>query len=282
MRFNITDEYSSLKSVILGTAEEFYQGEKINLGMDKYYGTSQAPTPTGLNLELQQLRLCLETSGVQVLSPAPSKEVPQQLAPRDIGFVIGDTFVFSNMTRVSRKNEARFIKDILQNFTGSNLQTPDDVFLEGGNVMLDGEKLFVGIGLRTTESAVDFLETSFGDKYRVIPVRLSSKEEILHLDAVLNIFGEGKAVCYEDGIMDLPSELSDYKLLKITKEEKELGGCNFLCIDQKTILTRDGLPRLYDYFKSQGYGVYSVGWDELKKTGIVGPRCATLPLIRLS
>ncbi len=282
MRFNITDEYSPLKSVILGTAEEFSQGEKINLGMEKYYGTSQAPTSTGLDLELQQLRFCLKTSGVQVLNPRPSKEVPQQLAPRDIGFVIGDTFIFSNMARISRKNEARFIKDVLHNFTGNSLQTPADVFLEGGNVVLDGEKLFVGIGLRTTESAVNFLEKSFGDKYRVIPVRLSHKEEIIHLDAVLNIFGEGKAVCYKDGIVDLPSELLDYKLLKITKEEKELGGCNFLCLDQKTVLMRNGLPRLYDYFKSQGYKVYSVCWDELKKTGIVGPRCATLPLNRLS
>lgn len=280
MKLNITNEFNKLEAVILGTTQEFYEGERINEGMLKYYGTSTRPRITGLEEEYNTLKKILQKYGVKVYLPQPSKEVPQQLAPRDIGFVIGDTFVFSNMTRESRKNESVCIKHIVDEFKGNILYTPKEVNLEGGNIVIDGDKIFVGIGIRTTPNAVDFLKANFGKEYKIIPVTLCSHEEVIHLDAVFNILDCGIAVAYTECLIDAPDEILKYKIIGITKEEKDLGGCNFLSVDRKTKIFRKGLENLTNKVEKLGYKVETTKWEESKKTGTTGPRCAILPLAR--
>jgi N-dimethylarginine dimethylaminohydrolase len=231
--FRIHSEIGKLKIAIMGTTDEFTMGERINEGMRKYYGTKNGPQVNKLTQEYRMLQDILEKYGVTVLQPQASSGVPQQLAPRDIGFVIGDTFVFSNMTWESRKKEAVFIKHIIDQFKGNVLRTPKNVYLEGGNIVIDGNNIFVGIGIRTTPNAIDFLKANFGPDYKIIPIAICEHEEVIHLDAVFNILDDGIVLIYKKCLTKLPSELSDYKIIGITKQEKDSGGCNFLSIDKK-------------------------------------------------
>lgn len=282
MKFNIVNETNKLKAVILGTAEGFYQGPKINEGMRRYYGKTNGPTADRLASEYDQIKKKLQNYGVTVYQPQPSQAIPQQLAPRDIGFVVDDTFVFSSMTCESRKNEALAIQHIINQFAGNVLHTPEEVHLEGGNIVIDKGTLFVGIGIRTTPNAVDFLKTKFGTKYKIIPIHIHDHEEVIHLDAVFNILDDGFVVAYTKCLSPLPKELITYTILEVTKKERDLGGCNFLSIDHKTKLFRAGLTDLTAKLKSLGYTIEEVPWTETKKTGTTGPRCAVLPLVRVS
>lgn len=277
----ISSEFGKLAKVILGTADGFTQGERINDGMCKYYGTESGPTERKLAAEYLVLKNLLEKYGCSVYQPVPSAEVPQQLASRDIGFVIGDTFVFGSMARESRKKEAVHIRHIVKRFAGKVIYAPDNVCLEGGNIIVDGAKIFVGIGIRTTVNSIDFLKEEFGHKYTIIPVFLSVREEIIHLDAVFNILDKDNILVYPEGIIKIPDEFSRYNMLTVTKKEKDLGACNFLSIDHRTKIFRKDLVSLTNKLRKMGYKIETINWAETKKTGTTGPRCAVLPLIRL-
>ncbi len=164
-KFEISSEHSILKEIILGNPQSFVEGEKINEAMRKYYGTSDSPQRQKIVSEYESLSTILKQNGVNVYLPTSSQEVPQQLAPRDIGFVLGDTFVVSNMKWQSRKNEIKSIQNILSKFKGRIVNTPDDVLLEGGNIIFDKNIVFVGVGLRTSANAVQFLQSKFRHIY---------------------------------------------------------------------------------------------------------------------
>lgn len=277
MKYNISSEQGKLKEIILGNPQSFVEGEKINEAMRKYYETSNSPRREKIITEYNAIFKILRENNVNVYLPAPTKDVPQQLAPRDIGFVIGDTFFVSNMKWQSRKGEIKAIKNILFKFKGSIINTPDDVLLEGGNVIIDQNIIYVGIGLRTTENAIQFLENQLGDKYKIYPLLLSKSDEIIHLDAVFNLIGNNYALIYKNGLNVIPTK---FKLIEVTKVEKDNGACNLLSLDTNTVILRNNLQRLEKLLKRKGFKVYVVPWDESKKTGTVGPRCATLPLYR--
>lgn len=281
-RFNIYSEQGTLKEIILGNPQDFVEGEKINESMKKYYGTPNSPMRKKIIIEYNVLLKILQKNNVNVYFPASSKEVPQQLAPRDIGFVIGNTFVVSNMKWQSRKNEIRSVKEILSKFNGNIINTPTEVLLEGGNILIDRNKIFVGIGLRTTSNAVQFLEAHFGKQYKIYPLLLNTTEEIIHLDAVFNLIGGHYAIFYKNGLQKIPRIIEQYNLIEVTLQEKNNGACNLLSIDSNTVIIRNNLERIENLLKETGFRVYVANWNETKKTGTVGPRCATLPLVRNS
>ena len=279
-QFHVFSEYGRLKETILGLPESFAEGERINEAMRTFYGTKQAPQKSGLVSEYCRLQEVLESNGVRVLSPTPSEESPQQLAPRDIGFVVGNTFVVSNMKWQSRGEEIKSIGHILRELEGPVLKVPADVLLEGGNIVIDKNKIFVGIGLRTGPEAVGFLENNFGNRFTIYPIFLSKKEEIVHLDAVFSLIKEDHAIVYPDGLEGVPSVLKDYRILEVSKKEKDGGACNVLSVNSEVLVLRNGLGRIESLLTKEGFKCHAVVWDEIRKTGTVGPRCATLPLIR--
>ncbi|MFH0773430.1 MAG: arginine deiminase family protein [bacterium] len=278
MIYNINSEYGELQVVILGNPEKFTEGEQINEAMRKYYGTDNAPSRSELLTEYERIKEILMDCKVEVYFPKPTDNVPQQLAPRDIGFVIGNKFFISNMKWRSRKHEIDQIKYLLANFNGEVIQTPDNVYLEGGNIVIDEKTVYVGIGLRTSKNAVQFLKNMLGNKYVIVTIFLNHQEEIIHLDAVFNILAGKIAIVYKEGIMGtLPKK---YKYIEIDKTEKDLGACNVLSLNSRDIIIRNKLDRIENLLRNSGFTMHVVKWDEIKKTGTVGPRCATLPLMR--
>jgi len=225
-KFNVFSEFHKLTDIILGTAEDFSEGEKINMAMKKYYGTKETPDKNKLINEYKEIEKILIKNKVSVYKPTPSQKIPQQLAPRDIGFVIGNTFFLSSMKKISRRKETNCIMSILKKFKGKVVKVPDNIYLEGGNVVVDNKKVFLGIGLRTSKLAIKYLAKIFNGTFEIIPIYLSEKEEIIHLDTVFNIFGENHAIIYPDGIKNSLKIFSKYEIISITKEEKDLGACN--------------------------------------------------------
>lgn len=181
----------------------------------------------------------------------------------------------------SRRNEIQAIKNILSKFDGNIINTPKNVLLEGGNIIVDKNFIFIGIGLRTSNNAVEFLQNQFGETYMICPLYLNSSEEIIHLDAVFNLIGNNYAVIYKAGLVNIPAAIQTYNLIEVTKEEKDNGACNLLSIDSNTVIIRNNLDRIENLLRKKGFTVYVTNWDETKKTGTVGPRCATLPLVRM-
>ena len=144
MNINVHDETSRLRAVIIGSAtsngavpsiEEAYDPKsKIHIAAGTY------PKNEDMILEMAHLAAALVKHNVDVYQPVQIQNY-NQIFTRDIGFVIGDTFVRSNILP-DREKEIVAIKHVLDKMNNV-IKPPQDVHIEGGDVMLCGDYIFV-------------------------------------------------------------------------------------------------------------------------------------------
>lgn len=282
---HVNSESATLKTVILGYAENFHQVPPaiINETQKRTYFSDNAPTRETLVAELDGFRQTLEANGVTVLRPSPLSDVPDQLMPRDIGVVIGSTLVVSRMAKASRRDEWRGITWLIDQLDPAQvLFVPDPAILEGGDVIVESNVIYVGIGQRTNEAGFRFLAKSF-PHYKVVPVYLKSVaqgEDVLHLDCAFVPLGNRHALIYPDGLQDMPEIIRErYTLIPVTRDEQMALATNVLSISSGTVISRPDMVRVNVAMRAAGLQVIEVKYDDPPKTG-GSFRCTTLPLCR--
>lgn len=282
---HVNSESATLKTVILGYAENFHQIPPaiINETQKRTYFSDNAPTRETLVAELDGFRQTLEANGVTVLRPSPLSDVPDQLMPRDIGVVIGSTLVVSRMAKPSRRDEWRGITWLIDQIDPAQvLFVPDPAVLEGGDIIVEGDVIYVGIGQRTNEAGFRFVAKSF-PHHKVVPVYLKSVaqgEDVLHLDCAFVPLGNRHALIYPDGLQDMPEIIRErYTLIPVTREEQMALATNVLSIAPSTVISRPDMGRVNAALRAVGLQVIEVKYDDPPKTG-GSFRCTTLPLCR--
>ncbi|MFK7917594.1 MAG: dimethylarginine dimethylaminohydrolase family protein [Ilumatobacter sp.] len=284
----VDSETAPLRSVIVGYPDNFLQvdPEIINETQRQYYFGPDAPTPEAVTKQLNGFIDELTARGVEVLQPHPLPYVPDQMMTRDIGVVIGDTFVVTTMAARSRRHEWRGYAHLFERFPEhvKVLFGPEDLVIEGGDVIVDRGKVFVGIGQRTTLAGAAWLMQLVPD-FEIVPVNLNGLhdgEDVLHLDCSFLPVGNGHALIYPDGIRDIPAALREtYDLIEITRDEQQLLGTNVLSIDPNTVISQPTSTRINAEMRARGIEVVEVPYSEPPKTG-GSFRCCTLPLHRAS
>ena len=147
MDFFVNNEYNKLNSVILGIAHDFGGIPKISDVYDPHSRLNVIngtfPNQQAIINEIDYFQSILIKHGVNVLTP---KNIPgtNQIFTRDIGFVIEEYFFVSNVIK-ERNKEYSAIQHIVSNFNKDNIiSLSDDINIEGGDVILFGDKLFIG------------------------------------------------------------------------------------------------------------------------------------------
>lgn len=290
------NESDSLKQVIIGYPYNFRlkpdgspkQHEIINATQARYAGTAMDATAKRTIPEFHEFARIMKQQGIEVIDQSPCPEdanVPDQLTPRDIGFVVDDTFYLVNMAKSSRKREWEGIKDIISRIPQDKIiKVPDDATIEGGDVIIDKGNVYVGISQRTNWHGFSFLQRQMqGSEFNVIPIELKSPsdgEDCLHLDCVFLPVGQGHALIYPNGIKDMPSSIkTDYQLIPVSKQEQRDLATNVLAISPTTVISRDIATRVNAELQKAGLTVITIKFNEAPKTG-GSFRCCTLPLIR--
>lgn len=277
------DETAPLHEVILGYPDNFHADptliEVINATQERLYGTPDKPTQATLVKEFANLRQSLEKMGIIVHVPEPCN-VPDQLTPRDIGFVIEDTFFISNMANKSRKNEWLGIQKLISSFQKVT-RVPDNIVVEGGDIVFDRGVLYVGISQRTTLEGVEFLRQVLdGKNIKIVPILLRtlvSGENCLHLDCVFVPVGQNSALIYPQGMQEIPEELRQYDWIEVSREEEEALATNILNISPNQVISRDISVRVNQELALRGIQVIPLSFNDAPKTG-GSFRCCTLPL----
>lgn len=302
MILNIQNETSRLKTVVLGTAasngptpkiEECYDPKSIeNVRAGTY------PVEADMVKEMDAFEEVLKKYGVQVFRPTILKDVNQIFA-RDIGFVIEDRFIKSNILP-NRIDEINAISHVYQQISPDKIIIPpEEVHIEGGDVMPWNEYIFVGmysgddyadyITARTNMEAVNFLQDLFPHKkVKAFELRKSNtnpRENALHLDCCFQPIGRDKAILHKNGFLleDDYHFLLDYfgadQVFEITKDEMYDMNSNIFSISEEVIVSEKGFTRLNAWLREQGFVVEEVPYAEIgKQEGLL--RCSTLPLIR--
>ena len=191
----------------------------------------------------------LET--VEVL--ASNSECPEQVFVRDVAFKVGKI----------REKEAEIFAKYLKRKEISYYKFKSKI--EGGDVIVYNQTIFVGIGTRTKNSAIDEISKIFKD-YRIVPIKLT--KDMLHLDCVFNIVNAGCAVVYPGGITKESYKLISkiFRLIEISKEEQESLATNFLKTEG-VIFCEKTNKRVNSLIANEGERIIEVEFDEFHKLG---------------
>jgi len=299
---HINDETSPLKAVILGTARGIGDPPSIEEAYDpkskEHIKAGTYPKEADLIDEMDGFQKVLEKHNVKVYRPEIIDNY-NQVFSRDIGFVIDDKFVRPRILK-NRKEEIKGIQYVIDKIAKDDqLEVPEGVRIEGGDVMPWHDYIFVGhskkedfdkyIVARTNEEGVDFLKQNFPNK-KVMAFELKKsddepKENALHLDCCFQPIGKNRAIIHKEGFKYeadyhlLVDFFGEQNIFEITKDEMYNMNSNVFSISPEVIVTEKGFTRLNKQLRDWGFTVEEIAYSETAKMeGLL--RCSTLPLIR--
>ncbi len=303
MHLNVKNETSTLKTVVLGQAGSIGNVPTLDKAFDaKSYETilkGVYPKEEAISKEMSAFENVLLKYNVQVFRPWTLENCNQVFA-RDVGFVIDDKIINSNIIpdREDEKEAYEVIYDQISYNKIYNL--PEKADVEGGDVVLFNDTVFVGLytgadysqlkTARTNLYAFHFLEELFPDK-TLVPLELRKHDTdprqcVLHLDCAFMPVSDDKVILYKDGFLNL----SDYEMLverfgnknvfEISQEEMYFMNANIFSISPTVVVSENRFTRLNNHMENEwGLTVVRIPYFEISKMGGL-LRCSTLPLVR--
>lgn len=302
LKLNINNETSRLRAVVLGTAHSNGPTPKAEHAYDpkslEHIKAGTYPVEADMVLEMEAVANLFEKYGIKVYRPELISDY-NQIFTRDIAFVIGDTFIKANILP-DREEELDAIQYVIDQIDPTKVLTPpEEVHIEGGDVMLWNNHIFVGtykgsdykdyITARTNLEGVNYIKEMFPHKtvkeFDLVKSRIEPRDNALHLDCCFQPIGKDKGIIYKSGFR----EESDYmylvnlfgkeNLFHITREEMYHMNSNVFSISDEVVVSERNFTRLNDWMRSQGFIVEEVPYAEIsKQEGLL--RCSTMPLIR--
>ncbi|WP_205831617.1 dimethylarginine dimethylaminohydrolase family protein [Bacillus sp. RO2] len=275
MRPHANSEYDMLRKVILCKPEYMTIREVINETQEKFKNE-------GIHIEIamaQHKKFVdkLEEHGVEVILLPAMKMFPEQVFTRDIGFTLGNILFVAEMANKIRQGEEDVLKRMLEQQEISYLNLKGDM-IEGGDVIIHGETVYVGLSNRTNVAAIEHLQ-SILPHYKVVKVPF--KEKYLHLDCVFNIISPTEALYYAEAFTQQEIDIlsSQFELIEVTRDEQFTLGTNVLSIGNKKIFSLPVNPKVNAELTKRGYEIIEVDIIEIIKSG-GSFRCCTLPILR--
>lgn len=302
LELKINDETSRLQSVLLGLAtsngpaplpSEAYDPKSLEHILAGTY-----PAEADMILELESFFEVLSRYEVTVYRPELIENY-NQIFVRDIGFVIDGFFIKSNILP-EREGELKAIDYLIQKMNPSKvIQPPEEVHIEGGDVLLWRNYVFVGTykgsdyaeykTARTNTAGVQFIRNLFPGKivkeFDLIKSKIEARDNALHLDCCFQPVGKDKAIIYKRGFR----EESDYlflvnlfgkeNLFHVKRNEMYNMYSNVFSIDTNVVVSDKKFKRLNKWLRAHDFTVEEISYCEIaKQEGLL--RCSTLPLLR--
>ena len=302
LQLNINNETSRLKAVVLGSALHNGPTPKADEAYDpkslEHILAGTYPLEKDMVNEMEAFNTVLKKYDVTVFRPEMIENY-NQIFTRDIGFVIGDVFIKSNILP-DRERELDAIQYIIDQVDPDKVvRPPEEVHIEGGDVMLWNEYIFIGtykgsdykdyITARTNMHGVQYIKDLFPNKivreFDLVKSKIEARDNALHLDCCFQPVGKDKGIIYKNGFREeadylfLVNLFGKKNLFHVTREEMYHMNSNVFSIDNHVIVSERNFTRLNNWLRDNGFVVEEIPYAEIaKQEGLL--RCSTLPLIR--
>ena len=299
---HLKNETSRLRAVVLGSAinngptptfEEAYDPKSLEHIIAGTY-----PKEENMVKEMEAFNKVFQKYDVKVFRPEIIENY-NQIFTRDIGFVIDDVFIKANILP-ERERELDAIQYIIDQINPKKvLRPPEEVHVEGGDVMLWNDYIFIGtykgsdyknyITARTNMHGVNYIKKLFPNKivkeFDLVKSKLIARDNALHLDCCFQPVGATKGIIYKSGFREeadyvfLINLFGKENLFHITRDEMYYMNSNVFSIDKNIIVSEQNFTRLNNWLRSNEFIVEEIPYAEIaKQEGLL--RCSTLPLIR--
>ena len=302
LSLNVKNETSRLRAVVLGSAVSNGPTPKASEAYDpkslEHILAGSYPLEKDMIAEIEAFNEVFKKYDIKVYRPELIENY-NQIFSRDIGFVIDDFFIKSNILP-DRERELDAIQYILDQMNPEKvIRPPEAIHIEGGDVMLWNDYIFIGtykgsdykdyITARTNLAGVRYIKEMFPNKivkeFDLVKSKIEARDNALHLDCCFQPVGKDKGIIYKSGFR----EESDYvylvnlfgkeNLFHITRDEMYHMNSNVFSIAPDVVVSEKNFTRLNQWLRNNGFTVEEIPYAEIaKQEGLL--RCSTLPLIR--
>lgn len=297
----VDNEYSTLKSVILGLAEDMGDPPKVFDVYDPrslyHIKNNSYPSEVDVKKDVESFYKILIKHNVDVLRPDNIKNCNQVFA-RDLGFTISNIFFQSNIVP-NREEELVGVSGIINNLDAGVVKLPDYMHIEGGDVVIHNDKLFVGtysgedyselITARTNQESISYLEKMIPSK-EIMSINIKKSntdvfENVLHLDCCFQPIGKRKAIICPDSFVNksdveyLISYFGKKNTYLAYGQEAYMLISNLLVISPEVIVSDKRFSKINTWLERNDFLVEKISYKNVSKmSGLF--RCSTLPLLR--
>lgn len=298
----IKNEFAKLETVVVGIANSIGQTPAIDNCYDpkskEHIAAGTYPSESSLISEIDNLANELSKRGIKVIRPEQIKNY-NQIFSRDIGFVVDDKFIISQMIE-ERSREIEALEDFLDLLSSENvIKMVGDAFLEGGDIILHDDDVFIGYSreeeffnlkvARTNKAGVDFIKKNFPNKtvhaFELNKSDSDPKINALHLDCCFQPLGLGHCLIHEAGFrhqkdIDTLRDIFGHKnCITVDAQEMYDMNANVFSIAPDVVFSEKGFHRVNQELRTRGYEVIEISYSETAKMeGLL--RCSTLPIQR--
>ena len=287
MQLHITSETGRLRAVVLGwpyspgktpSLEETFDSKSYESVLHGVY-----PVEEDIIREMTAFEKVLKKYDVDVFRPSPVANC-NQVFSRDVGFVIDDKIIVSNIIP-DRQEEIDAYEEIYRQIHYKQIYNlPEAVHVEGGDVILYKNYIFLGQynfpdysqvkTARTNRLAVDYLKMIFPER-TIMPLNLLKSDTdpyqgILPLDCTFMPVGHDKAIIYRRGFMNprdaqhLIDIFGEENVFEITTEEMYAMNSNVFSISENVVVVEEHFYRLIKHLRDKwGMTVETVPYREI-------------------
>ncbi|XOQ64909.1 MAG: arginine deiminase family protein [Bifidobacterium crudilactis] len=229
----------------------------------------------------EQLVQTLVDAGAEVHALPSVPDVDIQLYPRDIAFAVDDTIFLSRSRDPIRQKEQRALESFLPRF--SKVERIASGHIEGGDVMVTDDVVFVGLSEATNLQGVSALRECFvhaGIDREIVPIEFSGRG-VVHLDTKFTMVGPKLGYIHSAALTPYSRSLiaARFDLIEADAAEARSLMVNTVALAPDRIIIDARATRLAEALHAHGVEPVPLDFSEVTKFP-GGFRCATLPLRR--
>ncbi len=217
-------------------------------------------TPIDLNIARAQHHeyvQVLAKIGCQVIELPEEPDLPDSVFVEDTAFILPEAAVITRPGVDSRKPETESIVRALSPYRPL-VRVTAPATVDGGDVLVLGKNIYVGLSTRTTPGAVTQLQNLLDNYgYKVSGVELT---DCLHLKTAVTRVNDRTLLINKSWID--PSHFAGYDLIEVDPTEPFAANCLPV---KGVIVFPTAFPKTRDKLEQKGFKVATVKVDELAK-----------------
>lgn len=210
----------------------------------------------------------LQNAEWEVIALPEEPELPDSVFVEDTAIVLDGLAIITRPGAAPRRPETKSVREALARLLPV-VSISDSAQLDGGDVLVVGKKIFVGLSSRSTRSAAaELADLSKPQGYAVEAVAV---EACLHLKSAVTAIDNLTLLINSRWIA--PELFGDYNLIEVHPDEPE--GAN--CVDLGSrILHGAAYPKTRQRIEAAGFAVEAIPLDELAKAEGAATCCSLL------
>ena len=304
VKISTKNEYGELKSIILGSVENFQWPEndkEFNEGISRstYHETLTPGKPpvhvmNEASADLDSLSSIMEDRDIMVHRPVIST-THWAYSARDILLTVGNKIIQCPTPFSSRANELElypFIKETeCEIIKAPRPETHQDPIFDAANVLKMDDRLLYSLSHSANEAGADWLQQQVGNEFEVIKWRVVD-HDITHIDSTLLSLAKDTVLINSSRVKDsqLPDFMQNYK--KIWVDNITPGnfhhfpyaskwiGMNVLSLDPETVVIDEIQKELKENLEAHGFNIITTSMTQSRTLG-GGFHCVTCDMERI-